>query len=613
MAMKGGPPRPRQRRPGFTLPTIISGYVLVTGALGLLALIVAGFIRLLTTEFGSSALTLTLVGILLLAVALFLAWNQLRTTLVGRQGRYGINTLVMSAAMVGILLFFNWIGFRNSYPRYDVTASREFGISPQTDKVLQSLAEKDPQTGKDKHIVATGFFVTNNITQILLKNLAQNLLSEFARRSRNFEYEFTDPESEPAKANQLGATQYPVIIFRNTETNVTSPVATLLNGAVPTPRLEQDFVTAILTATGTQLKVVYFLQGHGEANPDLSRIAAEQGLYSYANRGLFADNYFVRPLNLVRDQTVPMEGPLKAAVVVIAGPKNDLSEEEFKALDAYLRNGGRLLALYDPNTPQKFIDLLKPWAIRVEKGTAIDLLNSLPNDPRTPLVNRGQYGNTPITKPLDLTFYPEATGVRLLYDDPRQLPAWVQFSPMMVTTPQLSWLDNSPRPGATPTPTPAPTISFEPTPTGTPPPTSTPTPAPTPLPAGTPSPDRYDAGFDVASDKFYLGAVVVARAAVDEDPTTKDSRIPNTRVAVIGDSDFASNRFFTSNSNKDMFLNSVNWLAEDVNLISVRPKVITFRELVVNRREWNFIRFSSWVLLPFAVVVMGTVLWWRRR
>jgi ABC-type uncharacterized transport system involved in gliding motility auxiliary subunit len=85
------------------------------------------------------------------------------------------------------------------------------------------------------------------------------------------------------------------------------------------------------------------------------------------------------------------------------------------------------------------------------------------------------------------------------------------------------------------------------------------------------------------------------------------------KIVLFSDSDFASNKYFTSMDNSDIFLNSINWLAEDFELISIRPKLMPYRELVVNSRERDFIKWSSWTLPPTFMLFMALVVWWRRR
>ena len=94
--------------------------------------------------------------------------------------------------------------------------------------------------------------------------------------------------------------------------------------------------------------------------------------------------------------------------------------------------------------------------------------------------------------------------------------------------------------------------------------------------------------------------------------STEGTKDPTTLV-VFGDSDFAANSFAAYSTNLDFFLNAVNFATEDFGLISIRPKPFAFRELVVTSEEFDFIRFSSWFLLPSAVGLASVLVWWRRR
>ena len=111
-----------------------------------------------------------------------------------------------------------------------------------------------------------------------------------------------------------------------------------------------------------------------------------------------------------------------------------------------------------------------------------------------------------------------------------------------------------------------------------------------------------------------LGCLVVASAPLaGGKPSGQASSAKITRLAVIGDSDFAANEHYRNGGNSDLFLNAVNWLTEEEHLISIRPKPFTFRRLVVGEDAARFIRYSSVGLLPLAVLVAGWVVWWRRR
>ncbi len=121
----------------------------------------------------------------------------------------------------------------------------------------------------------------------------------------------------------------------------------------------------------------------------------------------------------------------------------------------------------------------------------------------------------------------------------------------------------------------------------------------------------FNEGVDLAGP-FALGILIAAAPTegADGEPTA-ESKL--TRLIIIGDSDFASNEHFYNGNNSDLFLNSVNWLAEETELIAIHHKVLPFRRLIVGPETASFINYSSMGLLPLLVLVVGGIIWWRRR
>ncbi|MEE9284450.1 MAG: Gldg family protein, partial [Dehalococcoidia bacterium] len=344
---------------------------------------------------------------------------------------------------------------------------------------------------------------------------------------------------------------------------------------VPNINLEQDFTQGILSVTRTGQKVVRFLTRHGERDPGSSEGAG----YALAFLGLEGDNYRVATLDLDSAGSVPAD----TAVLIVAGPERDLLEQEVQPLEDYLRGGGNALFLLDPETPQTYRDVIMTWGVELGEGTIVDRSSFVSPNPRAPLVRRDRYNFlapnlfSPVTQPItDVTFYERATAISPIDPQPARdldLPNifyntdTLLITPLAVTTPVLSWLETDPEN------------------------------------------DRFDLGELLGP--LALGVSIEALAPFGEEPASSQS--VKTQIIVFGDSDFASNRFFTSFGNGDMFLNAVNWLAGDADLISVRPKLRVPRLLIVTERTWNFIRWSSLLILPIAVAGVGAVVWWRRR
>ncbi len=122
---------------------------------------------------------------------------------------------------------------------------------------------------------------------------------------------------------------------------------------------------------------------------------------------------------------------------------------------------------------------------------------------------------------------------------------------------------------------------------------------------------EFNEGID-RKGPLALGVLIAAAPTegANGEPT-EESKV--TRLVVIGDSDFAANQHFYNANNGELFLNSVNLLTAGKELISIERKVVPFRRLIVGPEVARFINYSSISLLPLLVLVIGGIIWWRRR
>jgi len=546
----------------------LRGLSLVLAGVGVLALIASAPLYLLVPELATSAIVLAGVGVFLLLVALLTGMGQVRSALGGKRGRYGSNTVVMVIAFVGVMVVANLLGVRQSY-RLDLTVNKEFSLSGKTTKVLDEL--KAP-------VHALAFLVPGDPT----RETTENLLREYAHRGSKFTYEMVDPDSNPALTRQYEVSQYGTIVFDSEghRANVPSQISVDIpdpstgqtkSQVAPNPTLEQDVTAAVLKVTGLKRKRVYFLTGHGEA--DINDTQGQQG-YGLAAQGLVPDNYEMVTLSLATVDAVPED----AAALIAPGPRQDLLTQEQPLLADYLRRQGKLLLLADPATPASWNDLLAPWGVALSGGRVVDEESYAFPDKGSPAVQRTQYLLGPVTKSLDTTFFPNARAIDITGILSQKVPEQsggaesalpVQMVDMGLTS-RSSWTETS---------------------------------------SGDP---KFDRDKDTPGP-LPLVTLVAATAPIGEKPPASQPTDRRTRLVVVGNSAFASNQFFYSLGNSDLFLNSVNWLSEEEELISIRPKPFAFRRLVVTQRAWNWILYSSIAFLPLLVSVVGVFTWWRRR
>jgi ABC-type uncharacterized transport system involved in gliding motility auxiliary subunit len=88
---------------------------------------------------------------------------------------------------------------------------------------------------------------------------------------------------------------------------------------------------------------------------------------------------------------------------------------------------------------------------------------------------------------------------------------------------------------------------------------------------------------------------------------------PRSRIAVVGDSDFATNSFFHIMGNGALFLNSVNYLAAQENLIGLTPRSAELPRVNLTNRQMKATLFVSVVLVPALLAVVGTAVWWKQQ
>jgi gliding motility-associatede transport system auxiliary component len=104
-----------------------------------------------------------------------------------------------------------------------------------------------------------------------------------------------------------------------------------------------------------------------------------------------------------------------------------------------------------------------------------------------------------------------------------------------------------------------------------------------------------------------------ATPPADKAKEGENANKPETRLVVVGDSDFAANNVAGMGGNRDMFLNIVNWLAQQENLIAVRPRDPEDRRITLTSGQDTMITYFTLLILPGLIFIAGIQTWWRRR
>jgi ABC-type uncharacterized transport system involved in gliding motility auxiliary subunit len=428
-----------------------------------------------------------------------------------------------------------------------------------TENQAFSLTEQSVKVlqGLDAPVQFTVFDQSTNFQRF------RDRLDAYDYESERVNVEYVDMDRQPARAKQAEVTAYGTVVI--TYKDRTQRISTTE---------EQDITNALIKVVTGQERKVYFTQGHGE------RDTASSDRLGYATiaRALGGDNYTVEKVVIVQQREVPAD----AAVLVIAGPRTDFLEPEIEALKRYVAKGGKIFALVDPPELDaadvtNLRAFLRDWAIEFGNDVVVDASGMgqlFGGDASVPVA--ASYPAHAITEGFRvMTAFPLSRSVRPVEGGVNGHNA----QPLVETSAQ-SWGE-------------------------------------TDLKSLASGKVEFNGEQGDRQGPIALGAAVSAPATEAPPPasgnSSPDAPKPESRIVALGDSDFAANNALGIQGNQDFFLNAVNWLAQQENLIAIRPREAQDRRITLTADQQQRIMLLTIFIIPGLVLAGGVYTWWRRR
>jgi ABC-type uncharacterized transport system involved in gliding motility auxiliary subunit len=103
-------------------------------------------------------------------------------------------------------------------------------------------------------------------------------------------------------------------------------------------------------------------------------------------------------------------------------------------------------------------------------------------------------------------------------------------------------------------------------------------------------------------------AVVVTK----DTKSAEKKRSDEGRLVVFGDRDFATNQYHLAFGNEDFYLNCVNWLVEQTDRITIRPRMRDASRLFLTEAQSTGI-FAGAIEVPVLILAVGLWVWLSRR
>jgi ABC-type uncharacterized transport system involved in gliding motility auxiliary subunit len=377
----------------------------------------------------------------------------------------------------------------------------------------------------------------------------KDLLDQYANLSPKIHVEYVDPDKNPQLAREAG--------IRNFGTAIVQIGAKKEEAKSMT---EEGITGAFIRDLKSNTRTVCFVSGSGEHQIDDTD---RDGLSRFKDL-LGKDNYDTKTVDLLQKAEVPSN----CTTLVVAGPTRNYEQPEVDAIKKYVEGGGRALLMLDP--PLKLghseiadndalTSVLQSWGITMNKDLILDLnpIGQLAGlGPQVALVT--SYTSQPIVSEMKgtATGFPLSRSLEIKSTDKANAQKLLDSSSSSLATNNLR-----------------------------------------------------SAAVDVNDPKNKKGPLTIAAAGTYN--TGKENS--QGRFVVVGSSSWAANGFLRFNGNSDLALNTINWLASDEDLISIRPKEPEDRHITMTRAQMNWVRFVSQFLLPLTVAVVWVSVWWKRR
>ncbi len=494
------------------------------------------------------------IGLVLLGSSVVMSLESLRERMRSgggrRAGKYGSSAIANAVLSILILAGLGFLSVRYAH-RFDVSEGGVHTMALQTTDLLESL---------EQDVSITAFFTELDAPSV------RDRLDRYAYASERIKLRFVDPNAAPGLIESLQISTEDLargLVRLSLESGESISLSEFSESEVT------NAIRKLVMSTG---KKVYFLEGHNEreikARPtdDPARPGSPDGSasgpdsFGRAAQALRNETYEVESLLLATLGEVPND----ASALVVAGPTRPLLPNELEAVQRYVEGGGALFVAIDPRSQTNLYGLLEAWGIHLGEDVVVDRALAVFGQATTPLA--GEYdGRHPITKLLrEPTLFPLVRSVQV------DATASSDYS-VLAKTGADSWaerdLDSWRETGRAQL-----------------------------------GPDDLEGPVPIA----IAGIPRIASAGVGDGSAVG-------RVVVFGDSDFATNEYIDMLRNRDLFINSVNWLAGDIEQISVRPNTSRASSFQMSQAQFRAIHYLSLFVLPEAIAIFGVVVWWWRR
>ncbi len=431
---------------------------------------------------------------------------------------------VLFLTVIGLLA---WLSTRYHF-QADFTASGRHTLSEASVALLKEL---------DGPVTFTSFSREDDLSG--LRKRTRELINRYQRIKPDIILNYTDPDQHPDQVRELGITADGELRIEYGD-----------RGENLKRIGEQSLTNALQRLLRSGARKVLFLSGHGERRFD-GQANHDMGEWG---KQMIAKGFQMESLNLTVTPTIPDD----TAVLVIASPQVKLLPGEVKQVQTYVRRGGNLLWLSEPNDKNGLQPLAEQLGIGFVPGTLVDPTGQMLGISNATFIVVAEYPSHPVTDGLTtVTLFPEAHAINTVSDQWQSIP--------LLNSLGRSWSETGTMQGS---------VSF-------------------------------------TKDNDIPGPLTIGMLLSRDQG--KDENKRQQRVAVIGDGDFLANSFLGNGANQDLGSRLLNWLSNDDSFIKIPPRAAPDTQLTITPMLSLFIGAGFLLVIPGLLLGTGFTIWWKRR
>jgi ABC-2 type transport system permease protein len=474
---------------------------------------------------------------------------DIRKSFQQKKFRYGGYATLVTAVVLSIVLVLNLVVGQLDL-KLDLTKDKLYSLSEQSTSLIKELKS-------DVKIIKL-FTSANENTGV------KEIIDKYASGSNKVTIETIDPDLHPEVINKYkkDATEInngSIVVESGNKFKVIdayelynySTDQSTGQQSVQSLAVEQKITAALLYVTSDKNPVVYNLQGHSEVDVPANITSA------FGN-----ENYTVQTLNLLTTDWKPATGD----ILLINSPQRDFSSEEVTKVKDYLTKGGRALIFVDwlktdlPNLQS----ILTAYGVSISRNLILEAnaSNTIQNYPNYLVPN---FGSHDILKPLTTSKVAVLTANAQPIMQEKLKKDTIKVEPLLTTSNKAYAKISS------------------------------------------------DIKTSEKESGDISGPFNIAVAITDEldyNDTTKNPRIVLFSSTALMNEQLVS---MSKNGNVDLVMNSMNWLVDRKDNISIRAKDLSVETLVMTMSQQLTVSGIAVILIPLIVAIGGVIVWLRRR